>query len=138
MKILIFLSFIFLVSCSTTTPKNKTKNVDNIKAEDFKKTKMIKYSKKDDFFEKVESKFSGASNAESLQRIFVYDGDITLEGDLGRIAKLCYERNFTEAEIIIKNINQKYLKNPIFWNQVGTCYLLQKKRRKMKKMEKPY
>lgn len=123
------LVLIFLVGCSTTS-KNKTTNLNDVKAEDFKKTRVINYRKKDDYFNKVKSQFSEASNAESLQRIFVYDGDITLEGDLGKIAKLCYERNFDEAQIIIKNINQKYLKNPIFWNQVGTCYLLQKERRK--------
>ena len=129
MNHILILSLLLIIGCSTA-PKTKTKEVTNIKAEDFKKVKMVNYNKRDDYFSKVESKFSEASNAESLQRIFVYDGDISLEGDLGQVAKLCYEKKFQEAEVIIKDINQRYLKNPIFWNQVGTCYLLQNHRRK--------
>jgi len=129
MKYIILMIPFLIVSCASG-PKSKTKNMDNIKQEDFKKVKMVKYRKADDYFDKVESAYSEASNSESLQRIFVYDGDITLEGDLGRVAKLCYEKNFTESEALIKQINQKYLKNPIFWNQVGTCHLLQNQRRK--------
>ena len=42
-KLLIF-TFIFMIGCATS-PKDKTKNPSNIKAEDFKKTKSIKYRK---------------------------------------------------------------------------------------------
>lgn len=126
----LFLIFIFIFTGCATKPKSKTKILEDVKQEDFKKVKMIKYRKQDDYFANAESKFSDASNSESLQRIFIYDGDISLEGELGRIAKLCYEKKFAEADIIIKDTNQKYLKNPIFWNQVGTCHLLQNERRK--------
>ena len=129
MKLLALALTFVIISCATK-PKSKTTVLEDVKQEDFKKAKQVKYSKKDDFFTNAESKYSEASNSESLQRIFVYDGDISLEGDLGRIAKLCYEKKFKEVDILIKDINQKYLKNPIFWNQVGTCHLLQNERRK--------
>lgn len=128
MKLSLILFSFILISCATSS--NNKKTYDEVKQEDFKKVKQVKYRKADDSFEQVESKYSEASNRESLQRIFSYDGDISLEGDLGRIAKLCYEKNFKDAEQLIKQSNQKYLKNPIFWNQVGTCFLLQKQRRK--------
>ena len=127
---MIFPLVITFVSCSTTPEKKKVTSVKDVKQEDFKSMEAIPYRQKDDIYSKTKGKKSEVSNTESLQRLFLYDGDIELDGELGKIAKLCYEKKYTEAFKLVKFYNKKYLKNPIFWNQVGTCYLLKGERRK--------
>jgi tetratricopeptide (TPR) repeat protein len=125
-----FLVFVLFISCATSTPKKNGMDLSDIKKEDFKTIKQVQYRKSDDKFTNATSEYSAASNSESLQRIYKYDGEIELKDELGRLAKLCYENNFSDAYQYVKIINKKFIKNPIFWNQVGTCYLLQGERRK--------
>lgn len=127
--LIIFTSIAF-ISCSSTPEKKKITSVDDVEQEDFKTIKEIPYKVSDDVYKEVESRKSAASNNESLQRVLLYDGDISLDGDLGKLAKLCYEKKFLKAFKTVKFYNKKYIKNPIFWNQVGTCYLLKGERRK--------
>lgn len=124
------LILVLFVSCATSTRKKDGMDLSDIKKEDFKTVKQVKYRKADDKFTNVSSVHSGSSNTESLQRIYKYDGEVELKNELGRLAKLCYESNFSDAYQYVKVINKKFIKNPIFWNQVGTCYLLQGERRK--------
>ena len=131
MKVLLVALCVVLISSCSSTPKKKNEiSVKNIKSKDFKAVRAIPYRVEDDVFSKVKSKTSAISNSESLQRIYLYDGDIELSGDLGEIAKLCYKKKFEKAFTMVKGLNKKYVKNPIFWNQVGTCYLLKGERRK--------
>ena len=129
-KIIILLLISILSACSSTPEKKKITSVDDVKQGDFKSQKEVPYNVSDDIYKKVDGGKSAASNKESLQRVLLYDGDITLDGELGRLAKLCYEKKFDEAFKLVKFYNKKFLKNPIFWNQVGTCYLLKGERRK--------
>lgn len=124
------LSLILITSCSTTPEKKKITSAKDVKPEDFKAAKVIPYRASDDIYSNAKGKKSDVSNSESLQRLFLYDGDIELEGELGKIATLCYEKKFDQAFKLVKFYNKQYLKNPIFWNQVGTCYLLKGERRK--------
>jgi tetratricopeptide (TPR) repeat protein len=117
-----------MYGCASGPKQNKT--LENITREDFKPIKSVRYSKNDDKLIEVRSKFSEASNNESIQRIYKYDGDIEITGDMARIVDLCYKKEFKEAHAIIKSVNKKYIKNPIFWNHVGTCFLLEGSRRK--------
>jgi Flp pilus assembly protein TadD len=121
---------ILFASCASTSDKKEGIDLSDINKGDFKPAKQIRYKKSDDKFSNVKSNYSAVSNSESLQRIYKYDGEIELTGQLGRLAKLCYEKNFQDAFKYVKTINKQYSKNPIFWNQVGTCYLLQGARRK--------
>jgi tetratricopeptide (TPR) repeat protein len=117
-----------MYGCASGPKQNKT--LENITKADFKPIKPIRYSKGDDKLTEVKSKFSEASNSESIQRIYKYNGDIEISGDMGRVVELCYKKDFSEAHAIIKSVNKKYIKNPIFWNHVGTCFLLEGSRRK--------
>ncbi len=125
-----FLSISFLVGCATSEVDTKYKDVEEITNSDFKPVKQIRYNKKDDAFSDVESKYTEALNTESVERVFRYDGDANLKGVIGKIAELCYKKDFTQAKLLIKKHNNAYLKNQIFWNQVGTCFLLSGERRK--------
>lgn len=127
MRILLIL--LLIVGCSSA-PKKRTFKVDDISNEDFKNVKKIKYSKTDDRFVKVESTFSDALNEESLQRIFKYDGSVELSGPMGEIGKACYSKDFKRAKALVSQHSKTYAENPIFWNQVGTCFLLEGNSRK--------
>jgi tetratricopeptide (TPR) repeat protein len=128
MRIYQIITLIALVSCASGPKQNKS--LENITKDDFKTVKSIRYSKKDDKLNSVKSEYTEVSNTESLQRIYKYDGDIELSGELGQIADFCYKGQYSDAYSIIKDVNKKYIKNPIFWNHVGTCYLLEGSRRK--------
>lgn len=129
-NLIVVFTFIILISCSSTPEKKKITSVDDVEQKDFKSVQAVPYRVSDDMYEKVSGTKSAVSNNESLQRVFLYDGDIELKGELGQIAKLCYQNEFESAFKLVKFYNKKYLKNPIFWNQVGTCYLLKNERRK--------
>ena len=129
MKYLLTLLFILsLVSCSTS--QKRSKHYSDVTNEDFKKVSTIPYKRADDILKGVESKFSTALNSESLHRIYRYDGDFDGKGHLGQVASLCYQEKFKEAYAIVQNHSRSYIKNPIFWNHVGNCFLLEKKFRK--------
>ena len=128
MKVFCLLLLLCIVGCATS--KKGPKSLDEISQEDFKPVKSVKYNKSDDNLSKVKSNFTSVSNDESIQRIYKYDGDVKLDGDLGKLASLCYEKKFDEAVSLVRKINKKYVSNPIFWNHVGTCFLLKKERRK--------
>lgn len=129
-KIIIVVIFLIFIGCSSTPEKKKITSLDDVKQEDFKSEKAVPYKVSDDMYQKVSGQKSAASNNESLQRVFLYDGDIELSGELGKIAKLCYQGDFESAFKLVRFHNKKYQNNPIFWNQVGTCYLLKNERRK--------
>ena len=121
-NLLALITLVIFSSCSTTSKKTSV-NVEDIKDEDFKQVKQVKYNKATDVLLNAKSEFSGVTNKESLDRIFKYDGDIELPGPMGKVAKLCYEKKFSEAYQLIELGNRSFLNNPIYWNQVGTCFL---------------
>lgn len=129
MKFTIFLTVFILVSCATQDKKQE-KDISKIKESDFKPVTKVNYSRSLDKFSGAKSELSAALNSESVSRIFKYDGEINFQGELGRVTKLCYERNFNDAKNLIKKLSRSYVRNPIFWNQVGTCYLMEGERRK--------
>ena len=123
------LPILILVGCATSQPK-KGYDIGDIKNDDFKKIEKVSYSSADDRFKQVESDLTDALNEESIQRVFTYGGSVEVKGVLGEIGKLCYENKFKEAFILVKINNKAYNDNPIFWTQVGTCYLLEGNSRK--------
>jgi tetratricopeptide (TPR) repeat protein len=130
MKIIISIILLSLVSCATQPVKTTYKDVEDIKKEDFKTVKQIRYKKSDDYFTKVKSDFSNALNDESLERVYRYDGDVEISGPMSQITEHCHKKEFVKAKELFKKHNQSHLKNPIYWNQVGTCFLLEGNRRK--------
>lgn len=121
---------ILLVSCASSNKPTEGKKLDDIAREDFKAVKPVAYNRKDDKLVNVKSQYTAASNAESIERIMKYDGDVELKGEIGSIARYCYENEFSRAYDLVQKLNKKYINNPIFWNQVGTCFLLEGNRRK--------
>lgn len=123
--------FAFLVSCASNKTEHTTyKEVNNIKNSDFKPVKQVRYRKSQDKYDNVKLPETSITNKESIQRVVKYEGDFKLTDDIGQIANLCYQKKFKQAFVEVRKVNRKYINNPILWNQVGTCYLLDNDRRK--------
>jgi tetratricopeptide (TPR) repeat protein len=120
---------LFLFSCASSS-KNEKVDLDDISNEDFKKQKAVAYNANRDFFKGVDSKYSSALNDEGIQRVKKFGGEIDSKDVITSIIMNCYEGEYEDAQEIIRENQEAYRSNPAFWNQVGTCYLLQKERRK--------
>lgn len=118
----------FLIGCSTSGLKSK--DVDQITQEDFKPVKAIRYSKKMDKLLGVESKFTESLNDESMARVISFDGEFSSRTQLDELALYCHQKKFKQAYALVKEKSRKYIKNPIFWNHLGTCFLLEGQYRK--------
>jgi len=128
--LIIFLFSGSLYNCSSTSVDTKYQDLEGITNKDFKPARQIHYKKQDDILKGVQSKLTDALNSESIQRIYKYEGTANTKGEIATISQLCYERSFKDAFVLIKKSGKIYLKNPIFWNTVGTCFLIQGERRK--------
>lgn len=127
-SILKIILLVVLVSCAST--KNDSKHYLDIKNEDFKVVNEIPYLRSHDVLENVDSAHSKALNEESLERIMSYEGDFKGQDELDEIAQLCHLGEFSKSYNLVKMHSRSFVKNPIFWNQVGNCFLLEKKFRK--------
>lgn len=130
MKPLISFSILVILASCAGTKKASNKSVSDITNSDFKPVKSVRYKKSDDSFKQVKSKYSEELNKESLERVFLYDGDFDEKGTLNQISKLCHEKDFEDAYEIVRENSKKFIKNPIFWNHVGACFILEKDYRK--------
>ena len=97
----LLLSMIFVLSACTSAPKRISKEVNDVKDQDFKKVKQSRYKKSADVLSDVKSKYSDVSNRESIDRVYKYDGDVELSGPMAKVAKLCYAKNFKLADKIV-------------------------------------
>jgi tetratricopeptide (TPR) repeat protein len=122
------LIIISIFGCASNKNKKNVK-LDDVTREDFNKAKAVKYSNNSDQFEKVDMKETEALNAESIQRL-EDPSDIDTKTVLDEIIVSCYEKDFKQAFKLIEDNHDQYRQHPIFWNQVGTCFMLQGKRRK--------
>ncbi|MFT6631686.1 MAG: tetratricopeptide (TPR) repeat protein [Bacteriovoracaceae bacterium] len=130
MKIFVSLILFSLIGCASQKVSTTYKDVEQIKQDDFKAVKQIRYKKSDDYFSDVKSEYSKALNDESLERVYKYDGDVEIKGPLSTITEHCHRKEFQKAKELFKRYSKSHLKNPIYWNQVGTCFLLEGNRRK--------
>lgn len=129
MKILFPLLVVLALSGCSSPKVKKRVQVDDVSAEDFKKDTEVKYDDDKDRFAKIDKKDTEALNDESIQRLDD-PGDIDVKSILDEIIVKCYNKDFKEAFALIQQNHDKYRQHPIFWNQVGTCYMLQGQRRK--------
>lgn len=113
------------MSCSTTSKRD----TDNISEKDFKKVKEILYKAEDDRLLVSKDRTYPLLREESFSR----DGRISSikeSSSLDELTVLCYKKKFKEAFDLVKENSSRYKRNPIFWNQVGACFMLKGERRK--------
>lgn len=131
-KLLILILSVLVVGCATNSgEQNIPSEVKNIKNSDFSPAKEIAYSKSKDSVNlaKGDAKKANILKLESLDRAKLYE-DFIKESALDKLAVTCYEKEFEDAKEQIQLLEEKYRSNIIFWNQVATCFMLQKEYRK--------
>ena len=127
-------------SCSTAI-KNITgsshepsdEEIASIENIDFKPVKRIHYKKELDNFQLSNMlKDTDSLMYESIARIPEYDLKSVSDNQnpISQIIKLCYQREFSDAEKIMDEFYKQYKNHPSYWNQIGTCYYLRKDYRK--------
>lgn len=129
---LISLTSLFLLGCATSSNEMKVPSeVKDIKNTDFSPAKEVKYVKSQDAI-KVSKDIASKPNIlklESLDRSKLYE-DFIKESPLDKLAQSCYEKEFKDAKEQIQELEERYRSNIIFWNQVATCFMLEKEYRK--------
>lgn len=129
-SIIILPILVLLASCASNVKKSNDSLV-GIENADFKPKKTVRYISKKDVFQAPTSKADSISK-ESVNRL-PSPKLIELEAGEDPINKaiaLCYLKKFSAANKIFDQQYAKYHKSPSYWNQVGTCYLLQNEKRK--------
>lgn len=132
-KILLLLSISLLAACGSAPKKEKKipTQFDGIKDSDFIPPEPKLYSSdndalKDDFDDSSFLSRESMHKAKS-EDLKVFDN---IERPLEQVLSLCYRKKFAQADKILLRMHRKYKKNPIYWNQVGTCELLKGSKRK--------
>jgi Flp pilus assembly protein TadD len=128
-NIIIILILLFAIGCSSTKKSKDAVDLDDLSEDDFKATKQIGYSQGDDQFSGIRDESRPALNSESLARLDD-PSDLEVKGIIDEITIACYEKDYEKAFALIKEESSSYKRNPIFWNQVGTCFMLKGERRK--------
>jgi len=132
--ITIFLLVALSTSCGTSEKKGAVKEDEftDLTNEKFNMPPAINYNAVDDFIEKGVTSEDNVLMEESIGKVPPEDieepGDVS--SGLNKILLSCYRRNFKNAEAYMDKYYKPYRKNPIYWTQVGSCYLIQGQKRK--------
>lgn len=122
------------ISCSSgekDTAEKLPEGLSGIENSDFKPKPAVPYVPKQDVF-KVDAAISSSTAKESVDRIPTAKLE-KLEVDQDPINSAighCYRKQFDQAFAIFDRSYDRYRMHPSYWNQIGTCYLLQEDYRK--------
>ena len=125
------LCLVLIASCSSTQNEDQAlskevqEEFDWIQNADFQAPKEVKFDARRD-------KFSEAKNegdllaAESINRLSSSQLRIFSDSKdpISSLVGHCYQSNFKEAFRLFDSLYAKFKKNPAYWNQLGTCYLI--------------
>jgi tetratricopeptide (TPR) repeat protein len=122
-----------MISCASKKNSDlETRELDiEYKNSDFLQKKAKTYSKRADTntFEDKEVLKKNLLAKESLHNNDIID-KVLVKSPLIELTKTCYEGDFEEAFGMIRKLQEEYRSHASFWNQVGVCFLLQKKYKK--------
>lgn len=137
MKLNVIFILLFIISCSGTKQKNISSEnkvslgeLDNITDEDFKNAAADPYKSNEDYFHDFDEDYNllgdeSVSRYENHKLTKMATSEDVLSSGIGK----CYLGNASEGLDTLEKRYSKLKKNPSYWNQVGTCYLLQNKYR---------
>lgn len=129
LNLTLFISLFTLQGCASKQKIKKNVALEDVTSEDFIKEKQVRYSNNTDQFGEVDDIATEALNKESIQRL-KDPTDMKAATLLDEITISCYNKEFDKAFNLIQANHDRYKEHPIFWNQVGTCFMLQGNRRK--------
>ncbi len=123
---------ISLVSCGSQKTKKNDDELSEITNESFKMPPAKLYQIVDDFIGEKVSDEPNVLKQESIAKVPAEEVEEPedVKGDINKILLACYRRKFDQGFAMIDTLYKEYRKNPIYWTQVGSCYLLQGSKRK--------
>lgn len=133
MKNIFFMLIILgLVGCATNKNKKNQDELSGITNDSFKLPPAKLYQIVDDFIGEEISEEPNVLKQESLAKVpqDEVESPEDVKGDINKILVACYHKKFKQGFAMIDTLYKEYRKNPIYWTQVGSCYLLQGSKRK--------
>ena len=123
------LTLVFFLSCSGTSKKNEGKPSDKdfswIENSDFKQPASVAYSsREDEYKQSVENEPLSRESLATLPESKLEDIEESSGKDISKMMAACYRKEFEKAFSIMDEVYRQYKDNPIYWNQVGSCYFL--------------
>lgn len=128
-KLISVLLLLSLVSCGTSkkeTKSQESESIDGITNDSFKWPKAKTYTSVDDFLDDKVSYDEDVLKSETLAKVppkEIVDVD-DVDKNLDRAIVACYRKEFAKADAIFDSLLKEYRKNPIYWNQVGNCFMM--------------
>jgi tetratricopeptide (TPR) repeat protein len=132
-------TLILLSSCGTTSKKKTTVNVDKksmdefywIENEDFTPTDEIVYRPANDNYD-IDTEVPNALSRETMVQATPMELKVLTESKdpISQSVAFCYQKKFDQAFKLFDENYAKYKNHPGYWNQIGTCYMMQQEFRK--------
>lgn len=123
----------FLVSCGSSERASEAQKdeLSGIENTDFYPKKTVPYVAKQDAFKTEEAPVVSTAK-ESADRLPVAKLErLELDSDpITAAIGFCYRRQFDKAFKVFDQSYEQYRTHPSYWNQIGTCYLMQEDYRK--------
>lgn len=128
---LLFIALSF-VGCASNKPKEKKDELGSLTNDSFKMPPAKLYQIVDDFIGEKVSDEPNVLKQESIAKVpeDEVEAPEDVKGDINKILVSCYHKKFDQGFAMIDALYKEYRKNPIYWTQVGSCYLLQGSKRK--------
>jgi tetratricopeptide (TPR) repeat protein len=131
---LIIVSLIVFAGCSGNSKKEKKEqgDLDGLTNESFKWPAPKGYMAVDDFLDGNVADYDDVLKGESLSKIpkEEINRPSAVDKSIDKAIVACYRGNYTLANNIFDALLKEYRKNPIYWNQVGNCFMMQGSKRK--------
>lgn len=135
MKKSLLVILILLTGCASKQTVKKEASQDeleNITNDSFNWPAPREYQVLDDFIDEKVASYNDVLKEESLSKIpqeeLEEPNDVSRSIDKAILA--CYRGNFSLADSIFDELLKEYRKNPIYWNQVGNCFMMRGDERK--------
>ena len=121
-----------LSGCGTQSQKKNDDELSEITNDSFQMPPAKLYQIVDDFIDEDLSSEPNVLKQESIAKVPPEEVEEAedVKGDINKILLSCYRGKFDQGFKFIDDLYKEYRKNPIYWTQVGSCYLLQGSKRK--------
>lgn len=134
-KLILFTILLSLVSCGSSKKEEKkpeSESFEGLTNDSFKWPTPKPYTTVDDFLDDKVSYDEDVLKSETLAKVppkeIVNVEDV--DKNLDRAIVACYRKDFNKADAIFDALLKEYRKNPIYWNQVGNCFMVRGNSRK--------
>lgn len=133
----VLLLSLILTACGTTSKKSTPKSdidteLEGLTNESFEWPQEKGYNTVDDFLDSSVTNEPNVLVGESVAKVSKeeLESPMDVPRDIDKAMLACYRGNFNLADQIFDRIMREYRKNPIYWNQVGNCFMMKGSMRK--------